>query len=397
MRREVSRPVSKQGPPIDDKVKVEFVRLLEEFGPKINKIARRLGLHKETARYWYHQKIVGNGFVVQAVPDYGRLGLTRIVAVVKVNPGFKPIAPRIFEKMAHESFLSYFARTLGEDTVLIHASVPSELTGEFKQLLGDLRDTLHIFTKVEVLPFETYGWLPMKAQFYDFDHDRWDLDWNAVKHFRTEGKVPSGSAREKHDHADLVIIGNLQVSAATRLASVAPSLGLSYKRTLSHYDHLRRRGLISRFRILWTGTTYIQSERRANVSKHRYVITTIIVRRTSKEETHALVEGLEGIPFAWAEGTGKNFIFDLVIPMDLLNEVLRHVRDVLGSLDERASIFFVDQNEALAYTVPDENYDPKREEWVLDRARVIGSFRRFIAAEKRAPRSPVPSRRPKTK
>ena len=51
-----------------------MVKEISVIGPRIPEMARRLGRHKETVRYWY-RKLEENDFAVQAMLNHEALGL----------------------------------------------------------------------------------------------------------------------------------------------------------------------------------------------------------------------------------------------------------------------------------------------------------------------------------
>lgn len=65
----------------DEKARMAaLVRGIEELGPNINEISRRVGLFKETARYLYKKRIIDKGMNIIGDAAYGRFGLQRLTA-----------------------------------------------------------------------------------------------------------------------------------------------------------------------------------------------------------------------------------------------------------------------------------------------------------------------------
>jgi len=72
-----------------------MVKLITKDGPQINQVARELRVHKETARYWYKEKLLKKGYTVQAVPNHEKLGLRRVIAIGEFSQAFRPYADAI--------------------------------------------------------------------------------------------------------------------------------------------------------------------------------------------------------------------------------------------------------------------------------------------------------------
>ncbi len=66
------------------------------IGPKVPEIARRLGRHRETVRYWY-KKLEANDFAIQAIINHEALGLKRIIMKVQFSEGYRDyVKPLMF-------------------------------------------------------------------------------------------------------------------------------------------------------------------------------------------------------------------------------------------------------------------------------------------------------------
>jgi hypothetical protein len=108
-----------------------MVKLISKNGPQINRIAMELGVHKETARYWYKERLLKKGYTAAAVINHEKLGLKRMVALAEFSERFKPYADPILMAMSELCYLSSFAKTLADDLYSIQANVPQEYTGSW--------------------------------------------------------------------------------------------------------------------------------------------------------------------------------------------------------------------------------------------------------------------------
>src|SRR5271169_3275336 len=77
----------------------EFVKLVNEVGPDIPVIAKKMGEHKESVRYWF-KKLLKQGFVVQPSVNFEKLGLVRVIAVVDFAKEYESQAEPILIAMS---------------------------------------------------------------------------------------------------------------------------------------------------------------------------------------------------------------------------------------------------------------------------------------------------------
>src|SRR2546427_11584911 len=91
----------------DSKI-ASLVALPTKHGPHINRIARELGVHEETARYWYNEVLLKRGYTVQAIPNHERLGLRRVVAIAVFSQDFRQYADAILMAMSEMCYLTSF-------------------------------------------------------------------------------------------------------------------------------------------------------------------------------------------------------------------------------------------------------------------------------------------------
>ena len=93
-----------------------MVDLITSIGPDIPEIARKIGRHKETVRYWYKEKLIDKGFAVQIAANYEALGLRRIVMVADFADEYKEYAQPILWAMSELCYVNYFNKTLPSAT-----------------------------------------------------------------------------------------------------------------------------------------------------------------------------------------------------------------------------------------------------------------------------------------
>src|SRR6267143_4270853 len=226
-----------------------LVKSITKYGPQINRISRELGVHKETARYWYKEKLLKKGYTVQAIANHEKLGLKRVVAFVEFSERFRPYADAILMAMSELCYLSSFAKTLPEDRYSIQAAVPEEYVAEcieFMQALG----RRGLFSSVQAASFDWVRIVPMRSEVYDFQNDSWQYDWTSKPKIDSASSNFTPSARGKFDSVDLNLIKQLQINPDASLIEAQERLQMNYKTLNWHYRmHIVRNGLLKGYMV----------------------------------------------------------------------------------------------------------------------------------------------------
>lgn len=344
----------------------QLVQLLSEIGPDIPEISRRLGQFKESVRYRYKEKILGEGFAIQAAVNHEALGLKRVSATVKFAPEYEEFAESILTYMNELCYVVGFGRTLPEGSFLVNASVPEELVLQYTELLRSLK-TLGFFTGLEIYEFEAFRNVPMRAEYYDFGEGLWDYDWSSVPPAVAGSDAYNPSAKTKFDSIDLMLLKELQVDATRSLAEMAAKIKINYKALAWHYSkHVQGRQLVKGYTINWMGTRYESRIDRTLHRKHRYVTMALLVRCANEAERMALMSKTNSLPFLWAEAYGKDYYAEFAFPVDFINEAMQFLRSALAGMDDRACHFVVDQTDSLSFTISYKLFDGDRKQWTMN-------------------------------
>src|SRR5271170_4889067 len=115
----------------------EFVRLVNDVGPDIPLIAKRMGEHKESVRYWF-KKLMRQGMVIQPAINYERIGLARIVAVADFSKEYETQAEPMLIAMSKLCYVQSFIRTLPEGHYIINGTVPKQYVGQWIEMMRQL-------------------------------------------------------------------------------------------------------------------------------------------------------------------------------------------------------------------------------------------------------------------
>jgi len=356
----------------------QLVELLCELGPDVPEISRRLGQFKESVRYRYNEKILGRGFAVQAAVDHERIGLRRLVTVLDFAKEFEPFAPAILEAMNDLCYLTSYSKTLPEGHYIVNLSAPTQSVDEIRRFFMRMRDR-GMFSRLEILDFEWFRRIPMRAELYDFDTGIWDFDFSEGRmgEFNSASFVPS--APTKFDYMDLLIVKELQKDANKSLKEISQSLEFDYKKLVWHYNtHVLGRGLIRGYSVNWMGTKYDTNIERALNRKHTYYALQLLVRNVTGSEMMRIRQKIDSLPFLWSEAAGKNYSAELTFPVDHIVEGLQYIAHTMEDFRERIEVYTVDQSAALSFTVPYALFDKETKKWKFDGDALAARFEELV-------------------
>jgi DNA-binding Lrp family transcriptional regulator len=360
------------------------VSRLEAEGPNVRNVARLLGENEATVRYWIKEKLAKNGFILHAAVNYDALGVQKVTFVARISEKYLPLAHRIFEEMNQFAYLTSYTGNLLDGTYWIMASVPKELLEEFRSYVAELKAE-GFFTEVsEVTSFEWFRVLPMKVNSYNFDLNTWDVAL-AKPVAKSEVRVLPAQ-RTKFDATDLKIIVKLQVNAFTSVKDVAQKIGVSYKKTLRHYGHVLRRGLVPHYRMLWLRTPYIPETGKTRNITHDLMVVYFMVSDLRGKELERLMLEVHRMPFVWSEMGGRNYFCDMAFPLSLANEALTNLKRIATNYYGRTRTLVMASDDAMTYTITADLYDQKSKRWTFDPESSLARIRNLLlAVEKRQP------------
>lgn len=362
----------------------QLVHLISEIGPDVPEISRRLGQFKESVRYRYKEKLLEKGFAIQAAVALEKIGLKRVMFICDFNKEHRPYANTILSAMSELCYVVYFARTIPEGKYIVDAAVPRQFAESFGEFVLDLKRK-GLFSSVDVFSFDWARNPPMQAEFYDFDHGRWDFDWTTQP--SPTAKIASFAVDTpvKFDMADLLILKELQVDATRSLTDIAAKLRINYKKLAWHHtEHVLRRELIRSYRLNWMGTTYDFKLEKALHRKHRYMSLVVVVKDISDYERMELVSRLDPLPFLWFEAVGKHYYADFSIPIDMMTEAYVYLASALEHVIDRARYYVLDSSNSLTFTIAYQLYDQERKTWVFNREELLSRFDNLLVKIKEA-------------
>jgi hypothetical protein len=355
-----------------------MVKLITKYGPQINRISRELRIHKETVRYWYKEKLLKRGYTVQAVPNHEKLGLRRVVAIAEFTNEFKPYADAILMAMSELCYLTSFMKALPEDLYSIHANVPQERAGEWIEFMYALKQR-GLFSSIRAVPFEWTRMIPMRSELYDFGNNTWQYDWTSKPKVNAGLFTFAPSVRTKFDFVDLGLIKQMQIDPNASLIEIGDRLRVNYKTLTWHYrTHVIGKALLSGYLINWPGTRYDPKLEKALHRRHKYMWLELLVSDVTETERMELMAKVNQLPFVWFEAGGQGYYTQIAFPMETMTEALLFIKDVTLPVRQKAAWHFMDQANALRFTVTPSLYDYETKTWKFDQGELLSRFDRLV-------------------
>lgn len=364
----------------DSQAKIkEFVKAITDFGPDISGIARSMGVHRETARYWYKNKLLDKGFAVQAAVAYERLGLRYLVMVVDFEDEIEKDAQPIFGAMSELCYVRYYNKTLPNGEYVVHAVVPEERVEDYKSFLGELK-TGRVFRSVETFVADWHRNVPMRADYFDFERGVWDFDWGNLASAYSEIDQVKVQGRVGFDRLDLEILKQLQLDANLPLKAMAERIGCGTKNAYYHYwKHILGRGLIRNHRVNWLGTRYDYGLEKAMHRRHRQLLLNLVATGLTEEERMQIGAGMNRFPCLWAEAVGEGFYYaEVAFPSEEAEEGYAALSRVLQGVRRKCSVRVVDHRDAVGFTINPQLYEAAGRAWRFNAEELLERFEGLV-------------------
>jgi hypothetical protein len=345
---------------------VQMARIIADMGPNVNQIAETSHTFRETVRYRYHRFLLDRGITVQAVPSYAKLGFKRLILIVKLAPTCEANAKSIFSALSELCYLHSFTRVLLRGEFLVHIAVPSALAERCAGVYMDLHRA-GLFTELEVLAFDEMRNPPMRAEFYDFVRGTWSFDWNALKSEEMRLPLRTVPKAEKYDRTDLLVLKELDKDASRTLVKMARDLKVNVSALEFHYrEHVKGRGLIKGYRLVWQGTRADLDQERSASRKDVYVELTLLLEEGTPEELGELMLLLNKTPFLWSEAYGSSYCAEVFIPHYLYLGFMEYLDGFANKVGPKLRIFVMDQSRAMRFVISYFLFDGESKTWKLD-------------------------------
>jgi DNA-binding Lrp family transcriptional regulator len=355
----------------------EFVKMVSEVGPDIPQIAKKMGEHKESVRYWF-KKLIKQGIVIQPSVNFEKLGLMRVVVVADFAREYESQAEAILIAMSQICYVQSFVKTLPEGHYIIKGTVPMESVNSWIEMMRRLGEE-GLFTSLEFSTYDSARSVPMKSDLYDFEEGRWEFEWSVPPKVYPD-VLEGPSPRAQVDTIDLEIIKRLQRDETKPLSEIQKETGINYK-TLSfhHRKHVLGRQMLKGHKVNWLGTGYNPENDRGKHRRHTYQPIDIILRDITPGERATVMGLTNALPFLWFEASGRSSYYaQLVFPTETISEAMEFLGRALLPVKGRARWFVVDQKNSLSFSLEPKLYDNETRTWTFNPSELLGKFQELL-------------------
>lgn len=359
------RPGKEGDKPTRNEVLVEMTKQIVQSGPEIDEIARHLHVFKETLRYHFHRHLRDRGFQIQANLDYQKLGLKRVTIIARLSPGLEEKKLSIMSALSSASGVTEVAETILEGLFIVQLTVPAELREECIRIYERLNEA-GLFSEMSILRFEGVRNVPMKPEYFDFANGAWAYDWRNERQKSTP--VRHEVAPSKYDEYDLLILNALDSDANLTLRIIAERLHLTHKMALYHYNsHIKPRGLIRNYRIIWQGASYDTRAQRRGPTRHSYVEFALVVKGEPGGRWARFSASLGQMPFLLLEAYEPDYYAELSVPAESYIDFLVRIRELAVQTGSHPTLYTLDRDKGLRFSgIPWWLYDGRNRRWQLD-------------------------------
>jgi len=99
----------------------------------------------------------------------------------------------------------------------------------------------------------------------------------------------------------------------------------------------------------------------------------------TETERMALVAKVKRLPFVWLEEGGEqNYFAQIAFPMETMTEALGFIKEAVSPIRQKATWHFMDQTDALRFTIVPKLYDSATKKWKFDRAELLNRFEKLV-------------------
>ena len=137
--------------------------------------------------------------------------------------------------------------------------------------------------------------------------------------------------------------------------------------------------MLKGYLVNWAGTRYDPKLEKALHRRHRYAWVELLVSGVTETERMEMMAKVNRLPFVWLEaGGGQNYFAQIAFPMEMLTEALEFIREVVSPVRQKAAWHFMDQTNALRFTIVPNLYDQATKKWMFDKAELLSRFDKLV-------------------
>ncbi|MGI0078283.1 MAG: hypothetical protein ACRECH_01520 [Nitrososphaerales archaeon] len=340
-----------------------------EGGRNLNRIARELSIPYPTVRFRM-LKLKQQGVNVTPAIDVEKLGLERVRVSFYLSrevTNYKAFFGGLFQAAG----LHYYGRSLISQVFDCEFMVPRYSIAELAKLLNALEE-MKIVSGVVIRRLVWKEVLMMKTEFYDYEHNEWDVDFSQLVG-NPSVRIPIPSEPEKIDQYDLLIVKSLQIDPWANAVDIAKELGITDSDVSYHLKkHVFGRKLVPGFRLKWVGMKSVWA-------KHTIVPFTLIFPELSDEALRHAMSVVTSVPFTWnhMRADDGTYMTELLVPAVQLPETFRYLSDNLREIGLMPQFLHVDWLCLSTYTIPYSMHD-RQNGWSMNAERSLGYVLQMI-------------------
>ena len=353
-----------------DDVEAKIIEAIQKAGPKnVTKLSKLIGAHPETVRYKLNKRFKKFGFHIHAEADYRKLGLVPYWAELRLSPKLAGSPRSLFLAMNEHCYLVYYGKLLPQGSFVCLFAIPEGREKEHRAFLTYLQNSeiLQSYTLNEIVGSRHPA---MNPSFFNFQSNRWDVDWNRVKlRQASDMKIERRAQPVDVDYYDLLLVKELQIDALQHIVSIAKKVRVHQKTLEYHYRvHLQKKKLVSGYLVRW------QHDIEKSVS-HSALMARLTFRNLGSSLA-SVQKAVGKIPFLWAEAVQADgtYIATVHIPVQEATSTFDYLNSQIPDLYGKVELSFVKKSEASAFTIPYQMFDKG---WKYDLQKMKRPFRSF--------------------
>ncbi len=229
---------------------IELLDALKRYGPRnLSLISMLTGIPRETVRYKVKKQLKNLGFEIQMVPNFYRMGLTRLCARLSFTKNGLKIARHILDELGRNSYLSYYGKIAFSNDYLVLINPPSKWASVFGELFNNLQDE-GVVESFEMSEIKEVGYPHVSYRLFDFEKGTWKIGEEGEPAYEGVVSMQKASSEEAAnyllDSTDLAIITELLGDAFRPLTKISPSIDRDPRLLRYHFqEHIVRKGLIA--------------------------------------------------------------------------------------------------------------------------------------------------------
>ena len=316
----------------------------------IVELAKALKIPVESTRY----KVKGmfsRGLEINASVNYGKFGLTRCYATMRLSDRSTINEKRLFKLLSDYGCLTFHARTIPTNEYVCKFLEPEgERRGQIRRVLRGLVEE-KVLLNSSVREVTTEKAQMIQPEFFDLKRGQWRIDWNRLRRepvAKEQKQQEETASRIEFDELDLAITRELEVDALARLSEIAKMLKSTLNNVFYHYhNHILDLKFVEEFVLSYKGGSQPNS-----------------LVQFQFDDLHASEEkvakgALKKLPFLRVDGWSAEsgfYVAQATVPQDQYLETMSYLSSSLGDSAAKLKIQMLDLKTKQEYPLPTQMF-----------------------------------------